>query len=111
MIGLRSAEHKLLYPSLFLGTFKKADFKSDLLKVILKPPKGSFLVLDRAAIDKKLSLSEFLSKFQCTFLYLPPYSPELNRIEKILGSLKIKLINSLRAKWFNNLWIVYTFDF
>ena len=96
MIGLRSDEHKLLYPSLSLGTFKKADFESYLLKVIPKLPKGSFLVLDNAAIHKKLSLSEFLSKFQCTFLYLPPYSPELNPIEKIWGSLKTKLRNSLR---------------
>jgi transposase len=96
VIGLRTDEHKLLYPSLSLGTFKKVDFESYLLKVVPKLPKGSFLVLDNAAIHKKLSLSEFLSKFQCTFLYLPPYSPELNPIEKIWGSLKTKLRNSLR---------------
>ena len=97
VIGLRNDEHKLLYPSLSLGTFKKLDFESYLLKVIPKLPKGSSIILDNASIDKNLSLSEFLIQFQCTLVYLPPYSPELNPIERIWGSLKTKLRNSLAS--------------
>ncbi len=107
VIGLRSPGHKFIQPYLYEGTFKKVDFESYLSTVIPSLPVVSFLVLDNAAIHKNLSLSALFNKYQCRLIYLPPYSPELNPIEKLWGSLKTKLrnmISSLHGNFLSILW-------
>ena len=68
-------------------------FESCLLKEV-KP--GSVIVLDNATFHKKFVLPELAGSYGCKVLFLPPYSPDLNPIEKKWAWLKRKLKEILR---------------
>jgi len=42
---------------------------------------GSVLIMDNAAFHRKTTIEKLAAQFQCTVLWLPPYSPEHNDIE------------------------------
>ena len=67
-------------------------FEHALLKVL---PKGSYCVLDNAAFHRKAKLHTLAEKVGCFVVFLPPYSPDLNPIEKHWATLKAKLRNIL----------------
>jgi transposase len=52
---------------------------------------GSVFVLDNATFHKKSVLPILAAKKKCTVLFLPPYSPDLNPIEKKWAWLKRRL--------------------
>lgn len=52
----------------------------------LKP--GQTVVIDNASFHKSLTLRELIEQAGCTVLFLPPYSPDLNKIEKFWARLK-----------------------
>lgn len=52
----------------------------------LKP--GQTVVMDNASFHKSLTLRELIEQAGCTVLFLPPYSPDLNKIEKFWARLK-----------------------
>lgn len=54
-------------------------------------PKNSLVVLDNASFHKSEKTKEIVEKFSCRLLFLPPYSPDLNPIEKFWASLKAKI--------------------
>ena len=54
-------------------------FESRLLTSI---PEGSVLILDNAAFHRKAKLEVLAEKAGCQILFLLPYSPDLNPIEK-----------------------------
>jgi len=68
-------------------------FENCLLKEIKK---GSTIVLDNATFHKKSVLPELAWKYGCEVLFLPPYSPDLNPIEKKWAWLKQKLRKILK---------------
>ena len=43
---------------------------------------GQVIVIDNATFHKGGRIEELIQKAGCRLLYLPPYSPELNRIEQ-----------------------------
>jgi transposase len=43
---------------------------------------GQVIVRDNATFHKNGRIEEFIQKAGCRLLYLPPYSPQLNRIEQ-----------------------------
>lgn len=53
--------------------------------------KGSTIILDNATFHKKANLSDLANQRGCSVLFLPPYSPDLNPIEKKWAWLKRKL--------------------
>ncbi|MFO7033281.1 IS630 family transposase, partial [Limnospira fusiformis CCALA 023] len=55
----------------------------------LKP--GQTLVLDNATFHKGGRQAELVEAAQCRLLYLPPYSPDLNKIEKCWSWLKARI--------------------
>ena len=63
-------------------------FKTMLLPVI-KPK--SVIVMDNARFHQKNLLCEMAQQAGCRVLFLPPYSPDLNPIEKFWAWLKAKL--------------------
>jgi len=63
-------------------------FENCLLKEV-KP--GSVIVLDNATFHKKSVLPDLAQKKNCRVLFLPPYSPDLNPIEKKWAWLKKRL--------------------
>ena len=52
---------------------------------------GSVIVLDNATFHKKSILPDLARQYGCAVLFLPPYSPDLNPIEKKWAWLKKKL--------------------
>jgi len=63
-------------------------FENCLLKEIKQ---GSVIVLDNATFHKKSVIPILAQKYNCLVLFLPPYSPDLNPIEKKWAWLKKKL--------------------
>ena len=59
-------------------------------------PKASniYIILDNARYYHAKIVSEFLKKSRIKFKFLPPYSPNLNLIERLWKFLKKKVINS-----------------
>lgn len=52
--------------------------------------KGAVIVLDNAAFHKSLRTVELVQQAGCKLLFLPPYSPHLNPIEKLWANIKKK---------------------
>ena len=63
-------------------------FEYALLKSI---PKHSVIIMDNAAFHRKVQLRELSKIADCEVLFLPPYSPDLNPIEKLWSTIKNKL--------------------
>ena len=74
---------KRFSPLLFSGTCTTALFNWWLEKSlipVLRP--GQTVVLDNAAIHKSKETEQLIGKAGCELLFLPPYSPDFNSIEK-----------------------------
>ena len=60
-------------------------------RLLREAKKGSVIILDNATFHRKTVLYELARKYDCTVLFLPPYSPDLNLIENKWAWLKRKL--------------------
>ena len=91
--SLIGAQHnnRLLAPMLFEGTCNRTVFnlwlKNSLLPAL---PKNSVVILDNATFHTAQETQDLLRSAGHEPLYLPPYSPDLNPIEKRWGFLKRK---------------------
>jgi transposase len=82
-------EHKLIAPMLFSGTCNSNVFNQWLEHMLLPQlVTGSVIVLDNASFHKAKSTRQLVEQAGCELLYLPPYSPDLNPIEKLWANLK-----------------------
>ena len=79
----------LIAPYIFEGTCNTEKF-NDYLETKLLPalPKKQVIIMDNARIHKSQKARELIEQAGHILLFLPPYSPELNPIEKRFGSLK-----------------------
>ena len=55
---------------------------------------GKVVVLDNATFHKSPEIKKVVEAAGCTLLYLPPYSPDLNPIEKFWSWLK-RMVRSI----------------
>lgn len=65
--------------------------------------KGDVVILDNLAVHKSAKAAECLRKKGAWFLFLPPYSPDLNPIEMAFAKLKAHL-RKAGARTFDDLW-------
>lgn len=65
--------------------------------------KGDVVILDNLAVHKSATAAEHLRRQGAWFLFLPPYSPDLNPIEKAFAKLKAHL-RAAEARTFDALW-------
>jgi transposase len=73
----------LLTVSLFETTINTEIFDEWVIQDLLpKLPNKSVVILDNATFHKGIKMKTALQKAGHTLLYLPPYSPDLNPIEK-----------------------------
>ena len=95
---------QLLAPFTIEGACNRTVFETWLetcLIPVLKP--GQKLILDNATFHKGGRIEELLEAAGCQVWYLPPYSPDLNKIENCWSWLKIRIrkcldqFESLRA--------------
>jgi transposase len=61
---------------------------------------GQIIILDNAAFHSKAKITELLEKVGCRAIFLPPYSPDLNKIENYWAVLKEYIRKT--AKSFSN---------
>ena len=79
MIYEGTANSKLIY----------VYFKSILPKLKFK----SVIIMDNASIHKSRELKKLFKKYNHKLIFLPPYSPDLNPIEQLWGTIKNGLRN------------------
>lgn len=81
--------HQLLAPFTIEGACNRTVFETWLetcLIPTLKP--GQKLVIDNATFHKGGRIEDIIHKVGCEVWYLPPYSPDLNKIERCWSWLK-----------------------
>lgn len=61
---------------------------------LLKP--GQVVVLDNATFHKGGRIAPLIEQASCQLLYLPPYSPDLNKIERCWSWLKSRIRKQLQ---------------
>lgn len=49
---------------------------------------GQFVVMDNASFHKSQKTRDLIESVGCTLIFLPPYSPDLNPIEKFWANMK-----------------------
>lgn len=94
---------KFLSPMCFEGTCNTKLFNVWLEQMLipkLKP--GQVLILDNARFHKLVESKKLVEAAGCKLMFLPPYSPDLNPIEKYWANMKIKVRELLlKVKKFN----------
>ena len=75
----------LQYACSMTGDFFEFWFEHSLLSEL---PEHAVVVMDNASFHRKKKLNTIAQTHQITLIFLPPYSPELNRIEKEWAKLK-----------------------
>ncbi len=58
--------------------------------------KGTVIVMDNASFHRKKQLFKICEKYGFNLIFLPPYFPELNPIEKYWYILKLRIKSFLR---------------
>lgn len=85
-------DKKFLAPMCFEGTCDTDLFnvwlKQELLPNLLP---GQVLILDNASFHKSIETRKLVESYGCELLFLPPYSPDLNPIEKYWANMKTKI--------------------
>jgi transposase len=91
------ANGKIVAPKLYRENISHLLFE-DWLKNELLPriKKKSIIVLDNAAFHRKKALRELVKKRKCHILFLPPYSPDFNPIEKKWSNTKAFLRDNVQ---------------
>jgi hypothetical protein len=76
----------------------KADFFNDWFEweLISAIPMFSLIIMDNASFHKKQQIYDIAAKHNVYVLFLPPYSPEFNPIEKSWANLKQWLVDNLQ---------------
>jgi len=70
-------------PMEYSGTTDSALFEYWFENCLLKEVnRGSTIILDNATFHRKAVLTELAKEYHCDVLFLPPYSPDLNPIER-----------------------------
>ncbi len=82
-------EGKVFAPLTFEGSCNRDLFETWLEKSLipqLQP--GNIIIIDNATFHKGQSIREIVEEAGCEIWYLPPYSPDLNKIERWWSVLK-----------------------
>ena len=78
------------------GFFPQIWDNSWVEKLLIKELKpGQFVVMDNAAFHKSQKTKELIESVGCKVIFLPPYSPDFNPIEKFWANMKRWIKNTL----------------
>jgi transposase len=71
-------------------------FESWLEQFLIKELKtGQYVVMDNAAFHRSQKTKELIESVGCKLVFLPPYSPDLNPIEKFWANMKRWIKNNI----------------
>jgi transposase len=81
--------NKPLAPMVFNGACNTEVFNNWVEQFLIKELKvGQFVVMDNAAFHKSQKTQELIESVGCKVIFLPPYSPDFNPIEKFWANMK-----------------------
>jgi transposase len=80
------------YTQNMTGELFESWFKSKLVKSISK---GVTIIMDNASFHRKKKLRNLARRHSVKLLFLPPYSPDFNPIEKTWANMKRALVDIL----------------
>lgn len=81
--------NKAIAPMVFYGSCNTVLFNAWVEQELIKSLKpGQVVVMDNAAFHKSLKTQELIESVGCKVIFLPPYSPDLNPIEKFWANMK-----------------------
>jgi len=81
--------NKAIAPLVFNGSCTTRVFETWVEKVLIKELKpGQVVVMDNASFHKSEKTKALIESASCTLIFLPPYSPDLNPIEKFWANMK-----------------------
>ena len=87
LVALKSGQ--LFAPLTFQGSCNKNLFETWLKNCLLpKLERGDIIIIDNASFHKGEYIREIIESAGCEIRYLPPYSPDLNKIENWWAVLK-----------------------
>ncbi|WP_287281239.1 MULTISPECIES: IS630 family transposase, partial [unclassified Okeania] len=76
-------QSKMFAPLTFTGSCNRDLFENWLENCLLpKLQPGQVIILDNATFHKSVYIEELVAKQGCEIWYLPPYSPDFNKIER-----------------------------
>lgn len=102
LIGKKSGKHyqrtnivaglvnnKSIAPMVFNGSCNTELFEIWVEKFLIQELKrGQVIIMDNAAFHKSKKTRELIESVGCRLIFLPPYSPDLNPIEKFWANMK-----------------------
>ena len=93
------ADKVLFSPFMFRGHCNTQVFECYIENIVLPNLKlDQVLIIDNASFHKSKKIQDLVQKAGCRLLFLPPYSPDLNPIEKYWFKLKTKIKKWIRDK-------------
>ena len=93
VMGILNSEHKLVEPMIYKGT-ANSDVVCGYFENILPTLKQkSVIIMDNASFHKGQRLNEIFEKYGHKLVFLSAYSPDLNPIENMWGTIKTNLRN------------------
>ncbi len=82
-------DNQSIAPMVFNGSCNTNLFENWVGQFLIKELKpGQVVVMDHAAFHKSQKTRELIESVGCKLIFLPPYSPELNPIEKFWANMK-----------------------
>ena len=88
----------MIYRETMESEFFEEWFREILLRDIEKLEKRVLIVIDNARFHRKNILEKIIEGTGHCLLFLPPYSPDLNPIEKLWANMKKKLAVQLQTE-------------
>jgi transposase len=96
-------DNKSIAPMVFNGSCNTNLFNDWVEHFLIKELKvGQVVVMDNAAFHKSTKTKELIESVGCRIIFLPPYSPDLNPIEKFWANMKRWIKNKINQ--LNNLY-------
>lgn len=80
---------KAIAPLVFNGSCNTKLFEAWVEQSLIKELiPGQFIILDNASFHKSQKIKDLIESVGCHIIYLPPYSPDFNPIEKFWANMK-----------------------
>ncbi len=81
--------NKSISPMVFNGSCNTNLFETWVEQFLIKELKpGQFVVMDNASFHRSQRTKDLIESVGCRVIFLPPYSPDLNPIEKFWANMK-----------------------
>lgn len=87
---------KSIAPMVFNGSCNTSLFNEWVEKFLIKELRlGQVVVMDNASFHRSVKTKELIESVGCKLIFLPPYSPDLNPIEKFWANMKQWIRNKI----------------